>query len=240
VFEQTFVSTRVEARTPASLAASLAAQVSLVAVISIIPLLHVEELPRSVSTPPVLTYLLKPAPPAPPAQPMRAHVRRNGRIFAGPIPQHVKQIVDDPVLIADAPEGPAFSFPEAATGPLIPAATLPTPPQPPAPVPQVPTTVALPQIVHVSQGLQAARLIFGPRPAYPALARAARVQGAVRLAARIGANGLMIDLQVVSGPPLLIQAAVDAVRQWRYQPTLLNGSPVEVATTIDVNFTLSQ
>ena len=75
---------------------------------------------------------------------------------------------------------------------------------------------------------------------YPPLAKAARVQGTVKFEAKISKEGTIEDLKVVSGPPLLIQAALDAVKQWLYKPTLLNGEPVEVLTTIDVNFTLSQ
>ena len=67
-----------------------------------------------------------------------------------------------------------------------------------------------------------------------------RVQGTVKFEAKISKEGTIEDLKVVSGPPLLIQAALDAVKQWLYKPTLLNGEPVEVLTTIDVNFTLSQ
>lgn len=75
-------------------------------------------------------------------------------------------------------------------------------------------------------------------PVYPPLARQARVSGSVRLIAIIGRDGTVQQLQVVSGHPLLIGAAVEAVRQWLYHPTLLNGEPVEVICPIDVNFTL--
>lgn len=92
--------------------------------------------------------------------------------------------------------------------------------------------------VTVSSGVQAVKLLFGPRPAYPPLARAARVQGTVRIQAIIGVDGTISSLQVMSGPPLLAAAARDAVSRWRYQPTLLSGRPVEVITEIDVNFTL--
>lgn len=68
----------------------------------------------------------------------------------------------------------------------------------------------------------------------------ARISGTVRLQGIIGKDGSIQQLQVLSGPPLLVQAALDAVRQWRYQPTLLNGEPVEVISPIDVIFTLSQ
>ena len=77
-------------------------------------------------------------------------------------------------------------------------------------------------------------------PVYPAAAKEAGVSGVVHLAAIIGKDGRVQELHALSGPPLLIQAAIDAVRQWVYRPTLLNGNPVEVETTIDINFTLNQ
>jgi periplasmic protein TonB len=90
----------------------------------------------------------------------------------------------------------------------------------------------------VGGGVQSAKLIFGPKPLYPPIARAARTQGTVRIQAVIARDGSIQHLQVVSGPPLLIAVALEAVQRWRYQPTLLNGQPVEVITEIDVNFTL--
>jgi protein TonB len=81
-------------------------------------------------------------------------------------------------------------------------------------------------------------LIASPKPPYPPLARQARIQGTVKLEAVISKEGTIENLTVVSGHPLLIQAALDAVKQWRYRPTMLNGVAVEVVTTIDVNFTL--
>ena len=76
------------------------------------------------------------------------------------------------------------------------------------------------------------------KPAYPALARATRLQGTVRFRAIIAADGQIKNLTSLSGPSPLVQAATDAVRQWRYQPTLVNGEAVEVVTEIDVAFTL--
>jgi protein TonB len=76
-------------------------------------------------------------------------------------------------------------------------------------------------------------------PSYPPLARQARVSGTVRFNAKISKEGRIEDLTLISGHPLLVQAATEAVRQWVYKPTLLNGEPVEVLTTIDVNFTLN-
>ena len=88
--------------------------------------------------------------------------------------------------------------------------------------------------------VQAAHLVNRVQPVYPPLARQTRISGTVKLHAIIGKNGAVEQLQVVSGHPLLVQSALDAVRQWRYQPTLLNGEPVEVDTEIDVIFSLAQ
>ena len=88
--------------------------------------------------------------------------------------------------------------------------------------------------------MQQAKLVRQPRPTYPPLAKQARIQGVVRLSAVIAKDGTIQELSVISGHPLLAPAALEAVRQWVYQPTTLNGEPVEVSTQIDVNFTLSQ
>ena len=88
--------------------------------------------------------------------------------------------------------------------------------------------------------MQQARQVRQPRPVYPPLAKQARIQGVVKLSAVISKDGTIMELAVISGHPLLAPAALEAVKQWVYQPTLLNGEPVEVATQIDVNFTLSQ
>ena len=75
-------------------------------------------------------------------------------------------------------------------------------------------------------------------PVYPPLARQIRVQGAVVMEAVINKEGSIESLRVISGHPLLNQAALDAVKQWRYRPTMLNGEPVEVITTVTVTFSL--
>ena len=77
-------------------------------------------------------------------------------------------------------------------------------------------------------------------PVYPPLAKSARIQGTVALSAIIGKDGRIAELTVMSGHPMLIQAALGAVQQWQYKPTLLNGTPVEVATQINVVFTLGR
>jgi serine/threonine-protein kinase len=92
--------------------------------------------------------------------------------------------------------------------------------------------------VHVDPGVEAGHLIHQVAPIYPPLAKQARVQGVVTLQARIGKDGNIENLQVMSGHPLLASAAIDAVKQWKYEPYLLNGQSVTVETTIQVNFTL--
>jgi len=94
--------------------------------------------------------------------------------------------------------------------------------------------------LKVGGNVQAARIVNRVQPVYPPLARQTRISGTVRLHAIIGKDGTIQSLEVLSGHPLLQQAALDAVRQWRYQPTLLNGDPVDVDTTIDVIFSLNQ
>jgi protein TonB len=97
----------------------------------------------------------------------------------------------------------------------------------------------VPQRIRISAGVTRGLLIKRVEPAYPPLAKAARVQGDVVLSAIIDANGQITNLQLVSGHPMLVPAALTAVRQWRYKPYLLNGQPVEVETTITVIFTLT-
>jgi protein TonB len=87
--------------------------------------------------------------------------------------------------------------------------------------------------------VEQAKLIFKPTPEYPPLAKVARIQGVVRLEAIISRDGTVQDLKVLSGHPLLVKSALEAVQRWRYQPTLLNGEPVEIITEIDVNFSLA-
>jgi TonB family protein len=112
------------------------------------------------------------------------------------------------------------------------------PPPPPPPQPSV-ASVA-PQRIRVGARVQEANLIRKVDPVYPPLALQARIQGTVRFTVIIGRDGRIQNLQLVSGHPLLVEAAREAVNQWEYRPTLLNGSRVEVVTQVDVNFTLSQ
>ena len=97
-----------------------------------------------------------------------------------------------------------------------------------------------PNRIRVGGNVQATNQIYAPRPAYPPAAKQARIQGQVKFNVIIGKEGTVQNIQAISGHPLLVEAAMDAVRQWVYRPTLLNGNPVEVATVVDVNFTLMQ
>src|SRR5262249_28307649 len=99
-------------------------------------------------------------------------------------------------------------------------------------------TVATPQRVRISSGVANGQLISQPKPIYPVIARNNRIAGTVILKALISKSGNIENLQVVSGHPMLTQAALDAVRQWKYRPYILNGEPVEVETTVQVNFNL--
>jgi TonB family protein len=94
--------------------------------------------------------------------------------------------------------------------------------------------------VKLGANVAAANIVTKVVPTYPELAKAAGVQGDVQFQALIGTDGTVQNLHLLSGPPLLVQAAMKAVQQWVYKPTLLNGQPVQVSTTIDVNFSLSQ
>jgi len=90
--------------------------------------------------------------------------------------------------------------------------------------------------VRVGSQAQATKLVFQPKPEYPALAKSARVQGTVRLEVVIAKDGTVEKLRVLDGHPLLVEAAEAAVERWRYQPTVLNSSPIEVVTEVDVDF----
>jgi protein TonB len=90
--------------------------------------------------------------------------------------------------------------------------------------------------MRVSQGLTQGLLVYRIEPTYPRLAQLARINGVVVLTAIIGKDGNVERLQLVSGNPLLAPAAIDAVKQWHYKPFLLNGQPIEIETTVTVNF----
>ncbi|MEP6644486.1 MAG: energy transducer TonB, partial [Acidobacteriaceae bacterium] len=99
--------------------------------------------------------------------------------------------------------------------------------------------VSTPQRVRVSQGVTQGLVLHKVQPPYPPLARQARIQGSVTLQAEISKDGSIQNLRLISGHPMLAPSAIEAVKQWKYKPYILNGEPVEVETTITVNFTLA-
>jgi protein TonB len=206
----------------------------------LIPLIYTQALPKKIMN----AFLIAPAPsPRPAAAPPNTapRVRPRGQaivdnILRAPvfIPQTVEMTPEPPLpseVSTDSPADGPGSVNLLEDTPTSPPAPTPQPlPQPPAPI----------ALQRIKQGgiVQAAKLIHQPQPIYPVLARQTGIQGAVVLRAVIDHDGDVSELQVISGHPLLVQAALNAVKQWRYQPTLLNGEPVEVETTITVSFVL--
>ena len=113
---------------------------------------------------------------------------------------------------------------------VMPGSVAQLPPPPPTPAPQVP--------VRLSDGMRAPRRVANVDPVYPRVAQIAHVEGVVILEATIDARGRVMDVRVLRSVPLLDEAAIDAVRQWIYTPTLLNGVPVPIVMTVTVNFRL--
>lgn len=159
------------------------------------------------------------------------------------IPTSVARIVDQPTMtMADAPtigpNGGVVVLPDGVdAGPIgspqpIPVAAPPAAAPPPEKREQTK--------VRVGGDVLEAKMIKRVIPVYPPLARQARISGTVKLQGVISREGRVVNLQVLSGHPLLVSAALEAVRQWIYQPTLLNKQPVEVIAPIDVHFNLSQ
>ena len=250
MFTQVFVETG--SRRPWPMAVSALLQCLLIALLVLLPLLFT----RAVS--PAVPHILIGAPTGPgrsaDPEPARQTVPRSaqrirseftdGRLITPTrIPRTAEIITDlgagEPS--ADGPPGVIGTVPGggAGHGPgildfLTRTATPPPPLQPATPPPP-----RIQKPLVVSSGVQEAKLISRPMPVYPPLARAARISGVVRLVAFISEAGTIEELRVVEGHAMLVQAALETVRQWRYQPTILNGHPVRVETTIDVVFTLA-
>jgi protein TonB len=216
-------------------------QCLLIGVMILIPLIYTEALPKQQ----LMTFLVAPPPPPPPPPPPAAAPVKvvkvvqtdivNGQLRTPTrIPQKVAIIKEEsapPPMTAGVIGGVPGGVPGGSMGGVIGGIIGSTP----VAVPKV----AAPTRVRVSAGVQAGNLINQVKPSYPAIAKSARIQGAVVLQAEISKQGTIENLRVISGHPMLVQAALDAVKQWRYKPYLLNGEPVPVETTITVNFTLS-
>ncbi len=238
MFEQTFVSRREHDRSPAAIALSFAGQALIVLCLMLAPLLRPEALryvmQRGTLEPPrPLTPAVERAVAASRATASRQVFRPNTLVAPTHVPRHIAMITDPAPELTVEPSAPGVA---AASGIFSSLGEIAKPQPPPAP----PSVRKPASRVRVSASVQQAMLVYQLKPAYPPLARAARISGTVVLQATIGKDGTIQNLQLMSGHPLLTQAALAAVAQWRYRPTLLNGEPVEVATQIMVNFVLSQ
>ena len=219
-------------------------EIILVGCLILYPLLVVEGLPKSS----LMVSLTAPPPPPPPPPPPAAappkvpvHRVTVEDIMKAPtvIPKTIRQVKDEPEpppqvavgVVGGVPGGVPGGSAGGVLGGII-GSNAPPPPPPPK--------AATPKRIRVGGQVESAKLIFKPQPEYPPLAKMARIQGTVRLEAIISKDGTIQDLKVIQGHPLLVKAALEAVQRWRYQPTLLNGEPVEVVTEIDVNYTLAE
>jgi protein TonB len=213
-------------------------QFLLLGILILIPLIYTEALPKTQ----LMTFLVAPPPPPPPPPPPAAVVKVvkiqsdlvNGQLRQPTkIPQKVQIIKEEeapPAMAGGVMGGVPGGVPGGSMGGVIGGMINST-----AAIPKV----ATPQRVRVSQGVSAGNLIKRVQPNYPPLARQARIQGQVVLQAEISKEGTIQNLQLISGHPMLAPSAIEAVKQWRYKPYLLNGEPVAVETQVVVNFTLS-
>ena len=233
MFDELVVSSATPSKTNRrwTIAASAMGESVLLGMLILVPLIYTEALPNA-----MLKTLIV-APPPPPAPPQPAATRGMSHVRVIPLSQ-ITTPPSIPARISTEPDGPPTVYVEggssgAATG-VFPALHRPAPPaEPPRAVEQNP-----PQRIRQGGVVPAALLVDRIVPGYPAIARTVHVSGTIVLHAIIAKDGTVQELTYVSGPPLLIKAAMDAVRQWRYRPTMLNGEPVEVETTIDVVFNL--
>jgi periplasmic protein TonB len=254
MFEQTFVQTG-KTNTVGTVIVSTFAQLVLIGVAVILPMWYFEVLPTAQLQSMLVAPPPPPPPPPPPApaaivKPVKVIPRQfdAGKLMAPKvIPKEIAQIKEEELpppssgvagVVGGVPGGVPGGQMGGVLGGII--GSVPSAAPPPPPPPKKEEKPVTPQRIRVGGNVQQAMLVAQPRPIYPPLAKQARISGTVTLNAVIGKDGHIANLSVAKGHPLLIQAALDAVKNWIYKPTLLNGEPVEVATTIDVNFTLSQ
>jgi periplasmic protein TonB len=243
MFEDSLIESGGRLRTKRGMTTTLSfvLQAVFVFILVLIPLLFTEALPKGQ----LMTFLVAPPPPPPPPPPAAApvHIVKqvqtdivNGQLRTPTkIPQKVQMIKEDEappeMSSAGVVGGVPGGVPGGQMGGVIGGIISSTP----VAVPKV----ATPTRVRVSQGVTQGLLIRKVQPTYPPLARQARIQGSVLLAAEISKDGSIENLHLISGHPMLAPAAIEAVKQWKYKPYILNGEPVEVETQITVNFTLS-
>lgn len=213
-------------------AGSVLTEAALLSLLILAPYFFPEALPRKFLSIP----LMAPPPPLAPAPVVRAAPTQSTEILGATLvaPSHIPRAwshIADTTPPGIGVPGGDFGGPQgsvnplSALGPLAPPTPRIRPARPSGPV-------------RVSEGVASGQLLVPIRPQYPAIARAAGVQGTVVVAAVISLQGRIESLRILSGPPLLVDAAVSAIRQARYRPWTLNGEPVEVETTIRVVFSL--
>jgi protein TonB len=212
---------------------SIVAHAAAVATIVIIPLVAEVELPAPASPPLNVRRVAVRTPPPVSVPSRRAPISRAVSIDS---PARIAPDVPMPPVAPGLPEVPGAIPGATGLPPSIGAAAavappdLPPPPPAPTPKPQGP--------LRISDGVRQPRKLVDVRPIYPPIAQSARKEGTVILEAVIDERGFVDRIRVVRSIPLLDAAAVDAVRQWRYAPTLLSGVPVQVLLTIRIDFTL--
>jgi protein TonB len=201
----------------------------------LLPLLITEALPLHQLN----SFLVAPPPPPPPPPPPAAapvkqvprttEMVNNELRTPSKIPKVIKMIKeeDQPAPAAGVVGGVAGGVPGGQLGGVIGSIVGSSAPPP---------KVATPQKLRVSQGVAEGNLTHRVEPQYPQMAKVAHIQGDVLLAATISKSGAIENLHAVSGHPILVQAAMEAVKQWKYKPYLLNGEAVEVETTVKVSF----
>ena len=252
LFEDSLLDSTVEQRNGRTWATGLSfvSQTFFIGFLLLLPLWFTEVLPNEQ----LVTFLVAPPPPPPPPPPAASAPRavrvvkvttniENGQLRTpSRIPAKVQMIKEDeappPVVttggvVGGVPGGiPGGQLGGVIGGIISSSSSLAAVPRLSKPV--VPTL----QRVRVSPGVTRGLLIHRVEPKYPPLAQQARIQGDVVLTAIIDKEGNVQHLQLVSGHPLLAPAAIEAAKQWRYKPFLLNGEPLEVETTVTVNFRL--
>jgi protein TonB len=216
-------------------------EIALIGFMVLLPLIFTEALPKQQ----LMTFLVAPPPPPPPPPPAAAQVKIvrqiqtdivNGALRTPTkIPQKIQMIKEDEAPPAMASSGVVGGVPGGIPGGQMGGVIGGIISATPMAVPKV----ATPQRVRVSSGVSTGLLVRKVTPTYPPLARQARIQGTVVLRAVISKDGSIEGLTLVSGHPMLVQSALEAVKQWKYKPYLLNGEPVEVDTEVMVNFTLA-
>jgi periplasmic protein TonB len=210
-------------------------EVAVLGVLLLIPLIYTQALPKAM----LATLLVAPPPPPPPPPPpTKVDIKPAARLLQSGKLTQPRAIPKDVAVFKEAelpPDVPANNTNQSGVFGGIPGQGMMAGNGPAVPPPPKPTAPA-----RIKQGgdVTAASIVTQTKPSYPPLARQARIQGTVVLHAIIDKEGKVAQVEVISGHPLLVASALEAVKQWRYKPTQLNGEPVEVDTTIQVTFTM--